>query len=634
MEKTEEKQSTSIYTVPELLAPCGSMEALTAAVRAGADAVYFGGTLFNARMHAKNFSRDEIRRAAERCHEAGVRCYVTLNTLLLDRQMREAAEFAFFLYEAGIDALILTDLGLASLLRRELPDLPLHASTQLSGHNADAAAFFSARGFSRMVCARELSGSDLRRLCEASPIGIECFVHGALCVSHSGQCLLSAVMGGRSGNRGECAGPCRLPYNGRYPLSLKDLCLAGHLRELRRTGVCSLKIEGRMKSPAYVASTVSVYRRLLDEDRDASPEEIARLAGVFSRSGFTDGYFTGKISPAMLGVRRESDKEATLLTFAGTEAETETEKKPSREPLPPITVDRPSVTPPAALFTGALSRAKKGETEGDVPGSGGVPRKDGARILNTARFYRPECIPEKEETRRFFSVIYLPLDRFDPRKANGVLLPPVMFDREKKAVRAALLRAIAAGASHLMLTNPGQLAVVEEAATAAGKILSPERPTSGSAPSPSGKDGDALLHLHGDFRLGCCNSLFAEEAAALFESLILSPELILPQIRDIPGNREVIVYGRLPLMLLEKPVGTPLLRDRKGSEFPILREGGRELLINSLPLYMADRPRELAAAGIRRRHFLFTVEGPRETEAIIDAYRKGLPTKRAVRRIK
>lgn len=151
----------------------------------------------------------------------------------------------------------------------------------------------------------------------------------------------------------------------------------------------------------------------------------------------------------------------------------------------------------------------------------------------------------------------------------------------------------------------------------------PARSDTGSAPSPSGKDRDALLHLHGDFRLGCCNSLFAEEAAALFESLILSPELILPQIRDIPGNREVIVYGRLPLMLLEKPVGTPLLRDRKGSEFPILREGGRELLINSLPLYMADRQRELAAAGIRRRHFLFTVEGPRETEAIIDAYRKG-----------
>lgn len=212
--------------------------------------------------------------------------------------MREAAEFAFFLYEAGIDALILTDLGLASLLRRELPNLPLHASTQLSGHNADAAAFFSARGFSRMVCARELSGADLRRLCEASPIGIECFVHGALCVSHSGQCLLSAVMGGRSGNRGECAGPCRLPYNGRYPLSLKDLCLAGHLSELRRAGVCSLKIEGRMKSPAYVASTVSVYRRLLDEDRDAAPEEIARaLPGCFPAPASPTGISPEKFLP-------------------------------------------------------------------------------------------------------------------------------------------------------------------------------------------------------------------------------------------------------------------------------------------------------------------------------------------------
>ena len=197
----------------ELLSCAGSEESLRAAVNAGADAVYFGTTLFNARMNAKNFTREQTERAIGFCHERGVRCYVTMNTLITDRMMPEALGQAEFLYRSGADALIVADLGLAGLIHTYLPDFELHASTQCSGHNSEAARFLKSLGFSRMVAARELSEKELFALAENSPIETEMFIHGALCVCQSGQCLLSSFIGGRSGNRGECAQPCRMTYN-------------------------------------------------------------------------------------------------------------------------------------------------------------------------------------------------------------------------------------------------------------------------------------------------------------------------------------------------------------------------------------------------------------------------------------
>lgn len=299
---------------PELLAPAGSPEALRAAVAAGADAVYLGGGAFNARMGAKNFTKDELSAAVSLCHAHGVRVYATLNTLVRDRELYYALCQAEQFYLVGADALIVTDLGLAQLLRCYFPDLPLHASTQAGGHGTLGAKYLAAAGFTRMICARELSLSNLRALCSGSPVEIEVFVHGALCVSISGQCLMSSMIGGRSGNRGECAQPCRLPYSGCYPLSLKDLCLAAHMTELIDSGVASLKIEGRMRSPGYVYNVTSIYKRLIDERRDATESEIRFLSDVFSRSGFTDAYFTGDVykSPhLMLGTRTEADKLAT-----------------------------------------------------------------------------------------------------------------------------------------------------------------------------------------------------------------------------------------------------------------------------------------------------------------------------------
>lgn len=299
--------------LPELLSPAGSPEALRAAIEGGADAVYLGGIGFNARAGAQNFDAQSLREGIALAHAYGVKVYVTLNTQVYDRELPDWLRAVEGAYTAGADALILADIGGAALVKHYFPDFEIHASTQMSGHNTDMAAGLKTLGFSRMVVARETSYENLVTLCQNSPIETELFVHGALCVSASGQCLFSYAVGGRSGNRGECAQPCRLPYGGRdtYPLSLKDLSLAGHIPELIASGVSSLKIEGRMKSPSYVYGVTAVFRRLLDECRAATPGEMRELAELFSRGGFTDGYFRGKPDGNMLGIRSREDKEVS-----------------------------------------------------------------------------------------------------------------------------------------------------------------------------------------------------------------------------------------------------------------------------------------------------------------------------------
>lgn len=558
--------------LPELLAPAGSPEALTAAIDAGADAVYLGSTQFGARAYAKNFDRPALAKAVEDAHLAGVRVYLTLNTLITDRQMKAAMDLAAYAYEIGIDALIVADWGLAKLIHENYPDFPLHASTQCSGHNASAAEWLKEQGFSLMVAARELSHENLRALCQSSPLPIEVFVHGALCVSQSGQCLFSSLVGGRSGNRGECAQPCRMQYNNRTPLSLKDLSLAAHIPTLIELGVASLKIEGRMKSPDYVYRVVSIFRRLLDERRAATSAEMAALEQIFSRQGFTDGYFTGDYSK-MNGIRSDADKSATA---KATQQPSKGVKHSPRSPIEaPLRAPHSPVLPP-------------------------LPPKKKVSPSPTARFYKPDTIPDEHD----LSIVYLPLDRFDGRKANGVLLPPVIPDTEMARVAHALAKAKSMGAVHLLVTNIGQLALARESG----------------------------LVIHGDFRLNLQNSYSAMVFHEM-EDLLLSPELLLPQMRDIPANKSAIVYGRVPLMTLEKSCGTTQLVDRMKKAFPVIREGGRELVLNSLPIYMADKQSLLAPIGIGY-HYVFTTEGPQEVKNVLSSYARSLPTKKEVRRMK
>ncbi len=299
----------------ELLAPAGSPEALVAAVQGGADAVYLGFGPLNARRNAKNFTEEQLEEAVAYCHLRGVKVYLTLNTLLQNRELSLAAETGALAARLGIDAILVQDLGVAKLLRETCPDVPLHASTQMTVHDLAGIQACAELGMTRVVLSREMSGEAIQYLCEKSPVEIEVFGHGALCMCYSGQCFLSAMLGGRSGNRGLCAQPCRLAFRWpgdkkpSHPLSLKDLSLAGQLGRLREMGVACLKLEGRMKRPEYVAVVTKIYATALNEGREPTRDELAQLEAAFSRQGFTQGYYRDQKGPAMFGTRPEGTKD-------------------------------------------------------------------------------------------------------------------------------------------------------------------------------------------------------------------------------------------------------------------------------------------------------------------------------------
>ncbi len=660
--------------LPELLAPAGTRLALEAAIEAGADAVYFGGPAFNARMRAQNFTNEAMRDSIALCHAYGVKAYLTLNTLVTDRELPALLEAAKTARDAGADALIVADLGAAAVIHRYLPDMELHASTQASGHAIGAAEELRALGFTRMVLAREASAENMRRFTAECGMETEVFVHGALCVSHSGQCLFSSLVGGRSGNRGECAQPCRLPdKSGKYPLSLKDLSLARHVPALIDMGVRSLKIEGRLKAPEYVRDVVAIWRRLLDERRAATDAEMKELADIFSRGGFTDGYFTGKINEKMLGVRSDADKASSRasLPFTGLtrkvplaldftmkkgapivlsltangrtvtvtgEAPMMAQNAPMDEAAvtknlcrfgnTPYTVGGLSLTIEKGLIVpvsklNALRRAGVEALQGEAratidPPDYRAPKVKRSAVPRSARFQRAADVPQ--EALDYFTYRYLPLNAFDPTVANGVVLPSVVFDSEREGVAKMLKNAAERGAKYALVGNVGHLSLAREAG----------------------------LVPHGDFRLNATNTESVQTLLDMgFAHVILSPELTLPQIRDIGGATDAVIYGRIPLMTLEKCVGREVgscagceegknaLIDRRGERFSVLREGAshRSLVINSRPTVMSDRGDALRAAKIAGGHFIFTTEEKSEISRIIKDYQNGTAPTGACRRI-
>lgn len=283
------------------------MESVLAAVRNGADAVYLGYCQFSARSGAENFDSVQLKQAADYCHLHQVNVYLALNTILFDREFHQLEDTVRTAWRCGVDAFIVQDMGVLSALRRWCPDIPVHASTQMTVHTVSGAEALKRMGITRVVAARELSRAQIQTLAETG-LEIEVFVHGALCMSVSGQCYMSALIGGRSGNKGSCAGTCRLPFSAekgktRYDLSLKDLCLAAHFSEFQKLGITSLKIEGRMKRPEYVAAAVQTYAGL----KQGKAPDMNRLRAVFSRNGFTDGYYTNSIEKEMFGKRAKED---------------------------------------------------------------------------------------------------------------------------------------------------------------------------------------------------------------------------------------------------------------------------------------------------------------------------------------
>lgn len=669
--------------IPELLAPAGTPDALYAAVAAGTDAVYFGTGAFNARMNAENFTGDALDDAITHCHRYGVKVYMTLNTQLYGREVEAAAETARDLWNRGADAFIVADLGLASVLHSRYPDMELHASTQMTGENVLSAEVLKKLGFTRMVAPRELSREDTAILCRNSPLETEVFIHGALCVCHSGQCLLSSVIGGRSGNRGECAQPCRLPYScGKtegYPLSLKDLCLAGHIREILEIGPASLKIEGRMKSADYVYGVVSVYRRLLDEGRDATEEEKKQLAGLFSRSGFTDGYYTGRITSDMLGVRTSEDKTAsraatgkTDYRFAkkmpltliasfdenGTAALTGSVVRRGETFTASVTESVPAGDYPA-LSEGRLTEnlSKWGQTA-YVPVSVTVTGAGAARMpISSVNAMRralaaeldkvlcPQRAPLAKKTvpnrtplfrnpvaaSAFFASakdatpevcshfdrVFVPLDSYlnmSVHPANmGFAFPPVCLDTELAECEKAVKKAVSMGCRTALISTLWQVPIADRCG----------------------------LIKHGDIRLGACNDEALDFLSSLgFASVILSPEAGTPRVAS-SVQTGAVVYGRLPVMTLEKCVirevcgeklppreacrycrthPFTLLRDRTGTTFPVCGDAKhRNVIYNSVPTYMADKKADLSVDFL---HCIFTDEGG-QTELVIERIERG-----------
>ena len=298
----------------ELLAPGGSMDSIYAAVQGGADAIYMGGTKFSARAYASNFGEKELIEAVKYCHMYNVKVYIAFNTLIKEEEFEEAIEYGKFLYKIGVDALITQDMGLFKRLKEEIPDIEIHASTQMSIHNGEGAQFLKDQGFHRIVLSRELSLEEIKYISTDLGIETEIFVHGALCISYSGQCLMSSVIGGRSGNRGRCAQPCRLPYSiikkstgeskDGYLLSPKDTCTIEEIKALIESGTSSLKIEGRMKKPEYVSGVVTSYREAIDSVYNKKKIDIVSkkkmLNQLFNREGFSKAYLRGNIGRDMM----------------------------------------------------------------------------------------------------------------------------------------------------------------------------------------------------------------------------------------------------------------------------------------------------------------------------------------------
>ena len=667
----------------ELLSPAGSWDALVAAVQSGADAVYMGFGAFNARQSARNFTDDEFASAVSYCHLRHVKVYLTLNTLVTDRELPAAADALRKANDMGVDAVLLQDWGLLALAREIVPDLPLHASTQMSLHTLGGAKTAAALGMERIVLARELSGHDIEVICRGCAAEIETFVHGALCMCYSGQCEMSALIGRRSGNRGRCAQPCRLPYGvnapcrGDYPLSLKDANLSAHLAELDEMGVACLKIEGRMKRPEYVAAITGIYRRLLDEKRPPTPEEQRLLALAFSRDGFTEGYWNGKPGADMFGTR-PADARWPEDWFADLRREYES----GEHRTTPVTMhlsirrDKPAVltaqtaelavTVSGAVPEAARNRALTAEELRDrLSKTGGtvftaetvtVELDEGLMLPASAvNALRREALGQLEAQmtapprRRSLPVPALPeaesapvaplftvsIERADQLTdelvacaPEIVYIPLPLLDKldlqrypQQKfcAVLPRIFRTEDEEKFRSLLQTTPNLAAVT-----IGNL--------GHLPIVEGLP----LQKRGDFSLNVTNSraLYFLRQQGLCSATV-SFELRHQQIGDLQKHLpcEAIVYGRLPLMITENCVTKntvgcshgdgSVLTDRTGARFPVLcAYGCRSEIENAKPLFLADKP-EYRTVGLTYARLRFTTETPAECVSILRRYQNG-----------
>ena len=651
----------------EILAPVGSEETLKAAVLSGADAVYFGLGNFNARRNAQNFTDEQIENAIKYCHSRGVKVHITLNTLIKDCELSDVIDTIKKICSSGADAIIIQDLGVAKLVREICPEIEMHASTQLSVGTLEGIEKLRDLGFTRAVLPRELSFEEIKFLCKYSPIDLEVFVHGALCMCVSGQCLMSAVLGSRSGNRGLCAQPCRLPFkvqNGTgHDLSLKDLSLIEYIPKLAELGVCSFKIEGRMKRPEYVSAAVKACKKSIKDEYNFDTQKD--LMDLFSRSGFTDGYYQYKHGRDMFGYReKENVKSATKdllskysinyekelprydISFEFSGKIGEKAKLQARyenhiaivesEMLCEAPINRPiaeeRIVDALKKCGGTQFNAKNVEICGNIDYSLPVSalnqmRRQALSILTQSilgeservinepsapssidayddkifylRFDNVGQIPEsaKEHT------IFVPLgtdDEIIKENAFGVELPHGMFGNADKVAKM-----LSSSSAYFALCHT--LDAVAVAKKCGKKVVA----------SPS-------LNIINSYSMDVAESLGIDE-------VIISNECTLDNFKNIsaPISKGITVYGRIPLMLTRNcPVKNGKtcgeckrnseITDRMGIKFPIKCFMGYSEILNSRPIYMGDRMKEIPPADIL--FFNFTTESTKEVKEILDAY--------------
>lgn len=660
----------------EILAPLGGIDDLHAALNSGADAVYLGMSDFSARKNAENFSVEDLKTACDECHRRGVKVYAALNTLIYDSEIERFTECVKSAAACGVDGLIIQDLGAADIVRRVCPELPRHASTQMTLNSVSGVKAAQQLGFTRAVIGRELSREQIREIAESAGIELEVFVHGALCVCISGQCYMSSVFGGRSGSRGLCAQPCRLDFtcgDRHNVISLKDSSLVKHLGELDGMGIASMKIEGRMKRPEYIACAVDACRKSLDgEDYDYD-----RLAGIFSRGGLTDGYYNSSMCD-MQGIRSREDVENSAKALNGIKALYKAEYPRIRAD---IHVELHSGKPAfasgtaegcAAAVQGEIPQPAKnapltpesvcermsklggtqffpGEVTAEVDEGLNLP----ASALNALRRSLTECLDEAvlhrntPEYRTFplsppgspaheksgfqwrcevysadqlrqalelpFELIYAPIRLLDgntPGKERIVIIPPFVLQDCEPQLRNRLRELRAMGFEKAMAHTLGHAQILSE---------------------------EGFL-IHGGHRMNIINSYSAEVCGRLgFQDITLSFEGTAAQLAEIrsPLPRGIIAYGRLPLMIMRRcPVsggapcgrvhpfddsGTPCgehICDRRGNPLPVLCGGNSVEILNPDMLIMSDRMNALEPFDFAV--LKFTTE--QEIKPVLDMY--------------
>lgn len=661
-------------TKPEILAPCGGFPALLAALRCGADAVYFGFGAFNARRNAANFSDAEFDEALKLCRLHRVHAHITLNTLVSDDELKNLAETLKRTCREAADALILQDLGVIRLARTLYPDLPRHASTQMTVGTPAGLRLLASRGFSRAVLPRELTKTEIAELSENAPLELEAFVHGALCMCVSGQCLLSAMLGSRSGNRGLCAQPCRLPFAAdggtEHDLSLKDLSLIDNLPELVKLGVCSFKIEGRMKRPEYVAAAVTACREALAGNYNDTRE--ADLEALFSRSGFTDGYFENNRGKAMFGTRKKENVTAatnTLLKSYEKLYEKECAVRPVQFEFTAkindaprlvavcdghsvtvfgVTLCEPAKTRPLTEETVEKQLQKCGgtvffakEIQYHIDENIALPLSE----LNALRRKALDALTEALSAPKPYKINEMPLlDAFPAHKAGT----KKWYFRFRDA--SAIPENLQFDRLFLPLSTPKQTLAKHHAGVYLPRGLFGSQKQTLKALRESGAPyalcdtldavaiaKEAGTEIIGGPFLNLFNTLALKEAEEIGVSeAAVSYELTVNQINRLGGDlpRGVCVYGRTPLMLTRNcPIknGMPCaqcgrkqsITDRKGIAFPVRCENGFSEIFNSRPTCLSDRIHELH--NIDFYLLDFTTENKAECRQIIENYRRGAP---------